>query len=85
MKSPYIAACLSVQSALSRPPSDNAGQEQGSATVRYETFAEGWLQEGNAWGRPVDLQELPDGSLLISDARQGHPSYQLSTPRSTQP
>jgi glucose/arabinose dehydrogenase len=35
----------------------------------YETFAEGWL-DGNSqdvWGRPVDVQPLPDGSLLVSD------------------
>lgn len=35
--------------------------------VSYETFAEGWLQNEESWGRPVDLEHLPDGSLLISD------------------
>lgn len=33
----------------------------------YEVFAEGWLQDGKAWGRPVDLEYLPDGSMLVSD------------------
>ncbi len=33
----------------------------------YGVFAEGWLQDGKAWGRPVDLEYLPDGSMLISD------------------
>lgn len=33
----------------------------------YQVFAEGWLKNGHAWGRPVDLQVLPDGSLLVSD------------------
>lgn len=33
----------------------------------YEVFAEGWLQGQNCWGRPVDLEHLPDGSLLVSD------------------
>src|SRR5512147_1191765 len=28
----------------------------GNRAVRYETFAEGWLQGGRAWGRPVDVQ-----------------------------
>jgi len=34
-----------------------------------ETFISGWLDEvtQEAWGRPVDVQELSDGSLLISD------------------
>jgi glucose/arabinose dehydrogenase len=34
-----------------------------------EKFASGWLDEASqdVWGRPVDVQELPDGSLLISD------------------
>jgi glucose/arabinose dehydrogenase len=37
--------------------------------VRYESFAEGWLNEENdeIWGRPVDLELLPDGSILVSD------------------
>jgi glucose/arabinose dehydrogenase len=39
--------------------------------VSYEAFAEGWLQDGNAWGRPVDLQIMPDGSLLVSDDKGG--------------
>jgi glucose/arabinose dehydrogenase len=37
--------------------------------VSYEPFAEGWLQEGRAWGRPVDVLVMPDGSLLVSDDR----------------
>ena len=36
-----------------------------------EIFADGWLQEGISWGRPVDVKELGDGSLLISDDRLG--------------
>jgi len=34
---------------------------------KYEVFAEGWLENENFWGRPVDLLVMPDGSLLISD------------------
>jgi glucose/arabinose dehydrogenase len=35
---------------------------------RTEVFAEGWLNgSGNYDGRPVDVAQLPDGSLLISD------------------
>ena len=37
----------------------------------YEVFAEGWLHKGRVWGRPVDLLELPDGSLLVSDDEAG--------------
>lgn len=35
----------------------------------YSTFAEGWLDEeaDEAWGRPVDIEFLPDGSMLVSD------------------
>jgi len=39
----------------------------GNRAVKYETFAEGWLQGDRAWGRPVDVLELADGSLLVSD------------------
>jgi glucose/arabinose dehydrogenase len=35
--------------------------------VRYEVFAQGWLQGEKEWGRPVDVQVMPDGSLLVSD------------------
>jgi glucose/arabinose dehydrogenase len=39
--------------------------------VSYETFAEGWLQGGSAWGRPVDLLVMPDGAFLVSDDEAG--------------
>ena len=35
--------------------------------VNYKVFAEGWLQGNSAWGRPVAILQLPDGSLLVSD------------------
>ncbi len=44
---------------------------QGGAAQGYDIFAQGWLQGGAAWGRPVDLLFLPDGSLLVSDDRAG--------------
>ena len=31
----------------------------------------GWLRGDRAWGRPVDVELLPDGSLLVSDDRAG--------------
>ena len=34
---------------------------------KSEVFAEGWMENERAWGRPVALLVLPDGSLLISD------------------
>ncbi len=37
----------------------------------YEEFATGWLQNGSAWGRPVDVMVRADGSLLVSDDRLG--------------
>lgn len=40
-------------------------QENGK--YNYKVFAEGWLKDGKAWGRPVDLLVLKDGSLLVSD------------------
>ncbi|MBL4599242.1 MAG: PQQ-dependent sugar dehydrogenase [Rhizobiaceae bacterium] len=41
---------------------DAAGNANGK-----EVFADGWLVDGEPIGRPVDLEELPDGSLLVSD------------------
>jgi len=40
--------------------------------VKYEPFAEGWLQDNKKIiGRPVDIEIADDGSLLISDDKQG--------------
>ncbi len=40
--------------------------------VGDEVFAEGWLQaNGDVLGRPVDILELADGSLLVSDDLRG--------------
>jgi glucose/arabinose dehydrogenase len=45
---------------------------EGNEAVSYEVFADGWLREdGSKWGRPVDVIELPDGSLLVSDDMAG--------------
>ncbi|RYD56504.1 MAG: sorbosone dehydrogenase family protein [Sphingobacteriales bacterium] len=39
----------------------------GNKVTSYEEFATGWLKNGKAWGRPVDVLQMPDGSLLVSD------------------
>jgi len=45
--------------------------DQGQA-VEWEEFATGWLtEEGKFWGRPVDVEIAPDGSLLVSDDFNG--------------
>ena len=45
---------------------------EGGRVVKHETFAEGWLgSDESVWGRPVDLEVLPDGSLLVSDDYAG--------------
>ena len=43
---------------------------EGRAT-EYEEFATGWLQGEDSWGRPVDVMERADGSLLVSDDLRG--------------
>ncbi|HEY3272489.1 MAG TPA: PQQ-dependent sugar dehydrogenase [Methanocella sp.] len=45
--------------------------DSGRNVTGREVFAEGWLQDGKAWGRPVDLLVMPDGSLLLSDDQAG--------------
>ncbi|MEQ8664013.1 MAG: PQQ-dependent sugar dehydrogenase, partial [Gammaproteobacteria bacterium] len=38
----------------------------------HAVFINGWLgDDGTAWGRPVDVAALADGSLLVSDDYQG--------------
>ncbi|MDP1928961.1 MAG: PQQ-dependent sugar dehydrogenase [Thiobacillus sp.] len=44
---------------------------EGGRVVAYEVFAEGWLNGIAAWGRPVDVQVMPDGALLLSDDKAG--------------
>lgn len=40
-----------------------------AATPTYEPFISGWLDEKTqkAWGRPVDLEFMADGSMILSD------------------
>ena len=40
-----------------------------TSVSKSEVFASGWLDEETqkAWGRPVDVINMPDGSILISD------------------
>ena len=45
--------------------------DEDGNTKPTEVFAEGWLHGNAAWGRPVDIQVLPDGSMLVSDDKEG--------------
>ncbi len=46
--------------------------ENGEATG-HSVFIDGWLNDETqeSWGRPVDVVEMPDGSLLVSDDQAG--------------
>ena len=46
---------------------------ENGKVVDYGVFAEGWLDKpsDSAWGRPVDVQVMPDGALLVSDDAAG--------------
>lgn len=45
--------------------------QNGQVSV-VEPFVEGWLQpDGKVWGRPVDVEVLKDGSMLVSDDKAG--------------
>ena len=51
-----------------------AGEGDSVHATSYEPFAQGWLpgtDVGDAWGRPVALLQLLDGSVLLSDDRAG--------------
>lgn len=46
---------------------DSSGKSTGCSV-----FAEGWLQpDGTVLGRPVDVQVMPDGAMLVSDDYAG--------------
>lgn len=45
--------------------------EEGNA-ASTEPFAEGWLQDNGVYsGRPVDVEQYVDGSILVSDDKAG--------------
>ena len=49
----------------------------GDRGTAYEPLVEGWLlSDGSAWGRPSDVLELADGSLLVADDR-AHAIYRI--------
>jgi glucose/arabinose dehydrogenase len=43
----------------------------GNNAVSYEPFMEGFLDQNQVLGRPVDLLIAPDGALLVSDDQRG--------------
>ena len=43
----------------------------GNKVVKYEPFAEGWLQGTKVIGRPADVEIAEDGAVLISDDQKG--------------
>jgi len=46
--------------------------DDNQEAVSYEPFATGWLEaDESVWGRPVDVLNLTDGSLLVSDDQAG--------------
>ena len=49
------------------PVDASGGLPDGAGGWTQEVFADGWLSGNTATGRPVDVLELEDGSLLVSD------------------
>lgn len=48
----------------------HARQDRGG--LQYDVFIDGWLNDdGSRWGRPADVLQLPDGSLLVADDEAG--------------
>ena len=41
--------------------------DDDGAVTGSEVFASGWLQGQENWGRPNDVLQMPDGSLLVAD------------------
>lgn len=39
----------------------------GNKSISYQPFADGWLNGDTVSGRPVDIELMPDGSMLVSD------------------
>lgn len=56
----------------------------GEKPVEVVDFATGWLNNNEAWGRPVDVITGPDGALYVSDDRAGY-IYRISYKVDQQP
>ena len=41
--------------------------------ARVDPFITGWMDPATNkfWGRPVDVMQMPDGSVLVSDEQNG--------------
>jgi glucose/arabinose dehydrogenase len=46
-------------------------KHNGKKGTSYEPFATGWRVGDKAWGKPVDVLVMPDGSMLVSDDTAG--------------
>jgi glucose/arabinose dehydrogenase len=44
---------------------------KNSSASSYQEFMTGFLENEQAWGRPVDVLNMPDGSILVSDDKAG--------------
>ncbi len=44
----------------------------GETPVEVVDFATGWLNNNQAWGRPVDVAVGPDAALYVTDDRSGY-------------
>jgi len=45
--------------------------DENNNPISSEDFVSGWLANGKAWGRPVDVIQSYDGGLFVSDDRSG--------------
>ena len=45
--------------------------DDNNQVIGHEPFIDGWLNDGEAWGRPTDVLQMPDGSMLVSDDYNG--------------
>lgn len=52
-------------------------QIENNRVVDYKPFASGWKVKERYWGRPVDILNMPDGSILVSDD-YAHVIYRIS-------
>jgi glucose/arabinose dehydrogenase len=42
-----------------------------SRVTTVEPFITGWVKDNEYLGRPVDIHQQPDGSILVSDDHNG--------------
>ena len=62
---------MEIENAILMPVMNGSASNSGKKRLPVEPFMTGFLEDNKYVGRPVDVLQLKDGSLLVSDDWNG--------------